>query len=197
MTKTLLFILAALAVMPLGAQGNQGQGKNTVSPTNTEQSASASATLLGESGFDIPTKTIDSADFSLDSLSGAKLSLGSLKGKLVFLNFWATWCGPCNIELPAIKVLYERLKSKGLVVLAVDLAEDRKTVERFVRAKGMQFPVVLDATGQVGALYGASSIPTTFIIDRSGKILGRKVGVDNRAWDSPESIALFEKLLAM
>lgn len=189
MRRFALIVFAALALV--------GARLAAADKPAADRPAGSSAALLSKAGFDIPKSEVASMDFTLDSLSGEKLSLGSFKGKLVFLNFWATWCGPCNMELPAIKALYQRLKPKGLVVVAVDLAEDKKTVDAFVKAKGIQFPVLLDTKGQVGGMYGTSSIPTTFIIDRTGMILGRKIGVDSLAWDSPESVALFEKLLAM
>jgi thiol-disulfide isomerase/thioredoxin len=197
MRRPLLVIVAMLSVLSLGAQDGKVQPNGSTGPSAAAQAPSASAALLAKAGFEIPSRPIDSTDFTLDSISGGSLSLASFKGKLVFLNFWATWCGPCNIELPAIAALSERLKSKGLVVLAVDLREEREKVETFVKAKGVTFPVALDRNGRVGSLYGISGIPTTYVVDRTGKILGRKIGVDDLSWDSPASIALFEKLLAM
>ena len=153
--------------------------------------------ILSDAGFDVPAKSLESTDFSLESLGGGTLALSSLKGKIVFLNFWATWCGPCNIELPSMKAMYEKLKAKGLEIVAVDLMEDKKTVSDFVKAKKLPFTVLLDTDGRVGGLYGTEGIPTTFLIDRTGKILARKVGIDGPAWDSPERLALLEKLLAL
>lgn len=184
-------ILSAVAAEKYGTASPDGAKPVLVSVTSN------AATLLSKAGFQVPSKEIDSTDFTLETLTGGTTKLSSLKGQIVFLNFWATWCGPCNIELPAIAALYERLKSKGLVVLGVDLAEQKDTVSTFVKKKGLPFPVLLDADGTVGSQYDASSIPTTYIIDRNGRILGRKIGLDSMAWDSPESVSLFEKLLAM
>ncbi len=196
-TKLLAF--ATVSILSAVAGGKDG----TASPDSAGAvlvaitSNAATSELLSKAGFQVPSKEIDSTDFALEALAGGTTKLSAFKGRLVFLNFWATWCGPCNIELPAIAALYDRLKSKGLVVLGVDLAEKKDTVSSFVKKKGLLFPVLLDANGMVGAQYGVSSIPTTYVIDRNGRILGRKVGLDDLAWDSPESVSLFEKLLAM
>ncbi len=134
-----------------------------------------------------------SIDFTLSDLSGKKVSLSSFRGKLVFLNFWATWCPPCKAEMPSMQRLYQKLKDKGLVILAVDLQEDVKTVQKFVDEHQLGFPVVLDSDGRVGATYGARSIPTTYIIGRDGAVLGGTIG--GHEWDSPEMIAFFTRLL--
>jgi peroxiredoxin len=134
-----------------------------------------------------------SIDFTLSDLSGKKVSLSSYKGKLVFLNFWATWCPPCRSEMPSMERLYQKLKGKGLVILAVDLQEDAKSVQKFVDEHKLTFPVLLDSDGKVGGSYGARSIPTTYIIGRDGNALGGTIGA--KEWDSPEMIAFFTRLL--
>jgi peroxiredoxin len=134
-----------------------------------------------------------SIDFTLIDLSGKKVSLSNYRGKLVFLNFWATWCPPCRAEMPSMERLYQKLKAKGLVILAVDLQEDAKTVQKFVGELKLTFPVVLDSDGRVGATYGARSIPTTYIIGREGSALGGTIG--GHEWDSPQMVAFFTRLL--
>ncbi|OHD20714.1 MAG: hypothetical protein A2064_09670 [Spirochaetes bacterium GWB1_66_5] len=134
-----------------------------------------------------------SIDFTLSDLSGKKVSLSQYRGKLVFLNFWATWCPPCRAEMPSMERLYQKLKGQGLVVLGVDLQEDAKSVQKFVEEHKLTFPILLDSDGRVGTTYGARSIPTTYIIGRDGSALGGTVG--GREWDSPEMIAFFTRLL--
>ncbi len=134
-----------------------------------------------------------SIDFTLSDLSGKKVSLSSYKGKLVFLNFWATWCPPCRSEMPSMERLYQKLKGKGLVILAVDLQEDAQSVQKFVDEHKLSFQVLLDSDGRVGTTYGARSIPTTYLIGRDGSALGGTIGA--REWDSPEMIAFFTRLL--
>jgi peroxiredoxin len=93
-----------------------------------------------------------------------------------------------------MQALYEKLQARGLVILAVDLAEEPAVVRDYVKQNKLTFPVLLDKTGEVGGIYGAQSIPTTYLIDRAGNVLGRGVGA-RWTWDSPEIVALFEKLL--
>jgi thiol-disulfide isomerase/thioredoxin len=152
------------------------------------------SSLLQAIGMQIPKQEIASTDFTLDSLDGQKVSLSSNRGKLVFLNFWATWCPPCRSEMPAMEALYRKLKARGFVIVAVDLAEEARVVAEYVKKNKLTFPVLLDTHGEVGGTYSAQSIPTTYIIDREGRILARGIGAQWK-WDSPEMIALFEKLL--
>ena len=90
--------------------------------------------------------------------------------------------------------LYRSLKSKGLEIVAVNLQEDRKSVQRFVDEYGLSFPVLLDTTGRIGAAYGARSIPTTYVVDRDGFVIAGTIGT--REWDTEDYIRFFEKLLA-
>lgn len=132
-------------------------------------------------------------DFELESLGGGTRTLSSFKGKVVFLNFWATWCGPCRQEMPSMERLYQRLKGEGLEVVAVNLQEDGKSVQKFVDEYKLTFPILLDKTGRVGSTYGARSIPTTYIVDRNGFVVAGTIGT--REWDSEEYVRFFERLL--
>jgi thiol-disulfide isomerase/thioredoxin len=166
-------------------------------PVSSSAAPGSTNEMLLKAGFAVPKAEITASDFTLASLDGRNVSLASYKGSFVFLSFWATWCGPCKQELPSVQALYNKLKDKGLVIVAVDVMEESKTVSAFVKANHMTFPVLLDADGKVGGEYDARSIPTNYLVDRNGKILARVVGYDGTPWDSPERLALFEKLLAM
>jgi len=132
-------------------------------------------------------------DFTLPLLAGGNADLSSYRGKVVILNFWATWCPPCRAEMPSMETLYRRFNNQGLVILAVDVGEDALVVQRFIRSGGYTFPVLLDSDNKVSSVYGIEAIPTTFIIDREGKIIGRVVG--SIMWDNPKVIAAFDALL--
>lgn len=132
-------------------------------------------------------------DFELQDLAGVSRKLSDFEGKVVFLNFWATWCGPCRIEMPSMERLYRRLKARGFEIVAVNLQEDRKTVQGFVQEMGLSFPVLLDESGRVGAAYGARSIPTTYIVDRRGIVVAGTIGT--REWDSEEYVRFFTRML--
>ncbi len=116
-------------------------------------------------------------DFTLKDLSGAEVALSSHKGHVVLVNFWATWCNPCLIEMPAIERRYEALKDKGLVVLAVDDDEAITDVSAFVRQLGLTFTVLLDPGAVVNDLYRVRGLPTTFVVDREGVIQQLHIGL--------------------
>ena len=202
-----VFLLLSCAPKKAPAQTSQNGADNSSVPGTTNAPAAEKAPrgaapgsvneMLLKAGFAVPKAEVEASDFTLDSLDGKSVSLASCKGSLVFLSFWATWCGPCKQELPSVQALYEKLKSRGFLIVAVDVMEENKTVNEFVKANRMTFPVLLDADGRVGGEYDARSIPTNYIVDRKGKILARIVGYDGTPWDSPQRVALFEKLLAM
>ena len=117
-------------------------------------------------------------DFKLNNLSGQVTKLSDFLGKPVMLNFWATWCGPCKIEMPYIQQVYndrEKL-APGLVILAIDVAESSATVKEFISSSGYTFPVLLDTTNNTSNTYGIQYIPTTFFIERSGIIRDFNIG---------------------
>jgi peroxiredoxin len=132
-------------------------------------------------------------DFSLKLADGRTITLSDLRGKVVFLNFWATWCPPCREEMPSMEILYRRFRSQGLELLAVDLMENSKTVSAFLSDNSLSFPAALDSNGRVGSNYGIQAIPATFIVDRDGKIILYTAG--GRNWNTPAIIAAFEELL--
>lgn len=106
-------------------------------------------------------------DFALPALDGEQVRLSDLRGQRVLLNFWATWCGPCRQEMPAIQARYNH---GDFAVLAVDFGETRQQVQNFVNEIGVDLPVVLDADGSVQELYRVRGYPTTFFIDTKGVI---------------------------
>lgn len=121
------------------------------------------------------------------------VSLKDFRGKLVLLNFWATWCEPCREEMPAMERLYQEFKDKGFVVLAVDVKDRQKDAQAFVKELKLTYPVVFDPEGRAGLLYGAWGLPTTYLIGRTGFGLARLWGPAN--WHSPGARKLIETLL--
>jgi peroxiredoxin len=148
---------------------------------------------FADAGLPVPGNRTDTIDFTLPLLDGTNQKLSDLKGNVVFLNFWATWCPPCRQEMPSMETFYQRFKGRGLEVLAVDCQEEARDVSAFMRRNRLTFPAALDTSGEVSGDYGVSAIPTTYIIDRSGKIILKVVG--SRSWDNPKIIAAFEALL--
>jgi peroxiredoxin len=133
-------------------------------------------------------------DFQVPGLDGARIRLSDHKGKVVFINFWATWCKPCEEEMPGMERLYRAYKDKGLVMLGIALdAEGEKVVAPFVKKHGLTFPIGLDPKMTVGDLYGVWAVPSTFIVDRKGNRALYANGP--REWDSKAARALFDSLL--
>lgn len=160
---------------------------------------SAGAAIGGENPFDALglqrfPRPSPAPDFTLRDLAGDRVTLSHLKGRVVFLNFWATWCPPCREEMPSMERLHQTHKGRGLLVLAVNLQESPNLVRKFARNFGLSFPILLDETGEVSSAYGARALPMTFLIDTNGSIAARAVGA--RDWDSPAALDLIQKLAA-
>ena len=132
---------------------------------------------------------------SLESLDGKTVSLNDYAGKLVLLNFWATWCPPCDAEMPTLENLWKRYRDKGLVVVgvSVDKAEPRAFVAPYVRGKKLTFPILLDPDMKAAQAWRVAGIPATFLVKPSGEVSGLVQGA--REWDSKEMVALMENLL--
>jgi DsbE subfamily thiol:disulfide oxidoreductase len=111
-----------------------------------------------------------------DTLSGDPVNLDAVQGKVVLINFWATWCPPCRLEMPAMQTLYDRYHDQGFEILAVNLQEQDSQMSAFVDEMGLTFPVIVDRTGDLSSAYRVTSLPTTFIVDREGVIRDRIVG---------------------
>lgn len=132
-------------------------------------------------------------EFSLATPDGKTIRLAHLRGQVVFLNFWATWCPPCRVEMPSMEQLHREFKDQGLAVLAVDIRESPTQVARFMKEFRLSFPALLDTDGEVASRYRVQGIPATALIDHSGRIVGAVVGP--RKWSSPEAKALIRSLL--
>ena len=149
---------------------------------------------LRTAGLTVPLRANVPSDFTLPALDGTEFTLSRQKGKVVFLNFWATWCPPCREEMPSMESLYQKLKDKGLEIIAVNLQESGNNVAAFMNRSYLSFPALLDARGTVGSMYNVRAIPTSYIIDKRGLIVAQLVGSTN--WDTPNMVAAFEALLA-
>lgn len=110
-------------------------------------------------------------NFVLTDLNGNEVEFDSYRGKGVFLNFWGTWCKPCEKEMPYMENQYNIYKDQGVEVLAVNVGESKLSVANFVERKGLTFPVVIDKTTEVMDAYSVNPLPTTFLIDKNGKIV--------------------------
>lgn len=136
----------------------------------------------------------EAPNFMLRDLAGNVVSLWQLRGKVVLLNFWATWCGPCRVEMPAMEQLYRTLPRGEFEILAVSTDSQGAAVTRpFQKRMGFTFPILHDSEYRVGLAYGARTIPITFMVDRQGIVRQKIFGA--RDWDSPEARDLIQALL--
>jgi thiol-disulfide isomerase/thioredoxin len=132
-------------------------------------------------------------DFRLRVLGGGTSELGSLRGRVVLVNFWATWCPPCVEEMPSLDRLSRALGPEGLVVLGVAVDEDEKTVRDFVARVGVSFPILRDPGAHTAAAWRTTGYPETFVVGRDGTLLRTFVGPAE--WDTPEALGYFRGLL--
>lgn len=159
-------ILAAVLVAALVLQSLQGRGSR---------------------GYEAP-------DFELSDLEGRVHRLSELRGKVVFLNLWATWCPPCIAELPSIEALHRRFRDSDLVVLAVSQdSEGEKAVRPMAMRFALSFPLLLDPEGSLSPRYGVTGYPETFVIGRDGRVVEHFIGPTD--WVSPDRINYFQSLL--
>ena len=132
--------------------------------------------------------------FTLRNLKGNYESLENYRGQVVVLNFWATWCAPCRVEMPSFEKLYRRYRSEGVAVLAVTMDKNAKLqIQSFVDKHDLSFPVLVDSTGEVEGLYPSMTVPFTYVIDRKCRVVARVDGAKN--WESEETFEAIEYLL--
>jgi peroxiredoxin len=134
--------------------------------------------------------------FALPLAGGGEVSLTSLRGKVVFVNFWATWCTPCRLEAPSLKRLYMTLRSDGFEVLgiSIDKPDSGEAIGRFKSDFSLDFPIPLDPEKAVYKAYGATGVPETFLVDADGNLLERFVGPQN--WDDPRYVREIRRAIA-
>ncbi|MEE9146064.1 MAG: TlpA disulfide reductase family protein [Candidatus Tectomicrobia bacterium] len=135
------------------------------------------------------------SDFTLPDLQGTMVHLEALRGKVVFINIWATWCPPCVEEMPTMQRLYDRLHARGLEVLAISIDPlGAQVVGPFMQQYRLTFPALLDPAGSIERLYRTGGVPESFIVDKRGLLVEKVVGP--RDWSHPRMIAMFDRLLA-
>jgi len=188
MKKTLTIIILTMVIT--------GGALYTVSEYNKSNSQKQITTLPNEnsqtqnstsSEGSTPSSLLDNSikakaqDFKLKDLNGKEVSLSDFEGKKVFLNFWASWCPPCKAEMPEIEQLYQQTKDSDLVILAVNIGEDKETVQTFIDNNKYNFKVLLDTEQEAALNYNITSIPTSYFIDKDGNIKASFIGSMNLA----------------
>lgn len=179
----LALLCLAAATLPLAAQASG----STQAPWYRDK--------LRALGFQVMPKPVPMPDFGVASLaSGAPVKLSSLRGKIVLVNFWATWCPPCRSEMPSIDKLWNATKDKPFYIMGISEGEEKTTVSTFIAKNGYSYPIFLDGGSQIGSMFGVDGIPTTYVVDKAGNAIAGVVGGIEFA--SPEALAVFAELAA-
>jgi peroxiredoxin len=173
--KILYAVAAVVVIVGITLVAISGR-RGSRSPLGNEQTESEAPVAAGS----------QAANFKLEALDGHTVSLESLRGKVIFLNVWATWCGPCREEMPSMETLYEDFKDrKDFVMLAVSQdTKGRAMVAPYVEKNGYHFTILLDPENQLSQSYEMSGVPETFIIDRKGQIVAHHMGAFD--WSRPD-----------
>ena len=183
--RMLLFVMALCMAVLMVSCDSGYSGLSEVSSDNQPLSVKRGWPKIGA----------PSPPFTLRDLNGKLVSLSDFSGKVVLLNFWATWCGPCRVEMPAMESLYKEMRSEGFEILAISVDAQGTIVTRpFQEAMGLTFPILHDSDYEVGVAYGARTLPISYVIDRQGIIQHRVFGA--RDWNGPEAKKLIHALLA-
>lgn len=133
-------------------------------------------------------------DFAFPDLNDIERKLSDYRGKVVFVNMWATWCPPCVYEMPSMQRLYDQLKGEDFEILAISIdALGKQVVEPFAKKHNLTFPILLDPTGKIKKLYRTTGIPESFIVDKNGVLVLKVIGPQE--WDSEEALRFFRGLL--
>jgi peroxiredoxin len=191
--------LYAAATAPTSESVAAGAAPATIEPPPSRPTAGSRADGLG---VDVALKQLElmkpararlAEDFTLPTPAGDTFRLSEQRGKVVLVNFWATWCPPCLEEMPAMERLWRRHKDAGFVLVAISLDTDPKKVPPFVSARRFSFPVGLDPKMAVAEKYGVRALPSSFVLDRDGTVTGIALGP--RAWDDRAAHGLVQAML--
>jgi len=183
-----IYPLTVVVIISVFLIGCKKKEKTNPGTENAETRTNQNIKESPEEGFTAP-------GFTLQNLNGSPVNLGDFRGKVVLLNFWASWCGPCKKEIPALKRLYQVRKGPDFEILAVSLdrtAGDK--VASFVNANQMEFPILLNPDGDIGGRYWVRGIPTSFLLDKKGIVKWKVVG--GREWDGTEVLNRIDQLLS-
>jgi peroxiredoxin len=146
-----------------------------------------------EMGVIRPRVRVEAPAFNLRDINGVRRGLTDFKGKVILLNFWATWCPHCREDMPSLERLWKKFKAKGVVVIAVAVDRNHEVVESFVRRLGLTFPILLGGDGPTRRAYEVTALPMTYIIGKDQRISGRLFG--SKDWTDKDADALMKDLL--
>jgi len=165
-----------------------------VAPSSFARAESAVAPLLKPLDLVGYASRAAPPHFSGSTIDTRRVSMRDLRGKVVLMNFWASWCAECRPEMPVLERLHREFAPQGFAVIGINAREGREAIRRYASELGLTFPLVLDRDGKINALYGVVGLPTTFLVGRDGRAVA--LGVGPREWASPPARTLIQALLA-
>jgi thiol-disulfide isomerase/thioredoxin len=142
-------------------------GKNKVLMLLMLLGIASKSLLLAQTAL-AASASVPAADFALKSRSGENVRLSELRGQVVMVNFWASWCGPCRQEMPLLDDIYQKYNKMGFTLLGVNIDEDPAMADKILKDIPVSFPILLDSKNSVSELYGVDAMPTTILVDRDG-----------------------------
>ncbi|MFJ8262856.1 peroxiredoxin family protein [Rummeliibacillus sp. NPDC094406] len=185
---SIIIIMGLITMVAMNVLGNEKKPidwKETVKTAETAKTAKKTETASTNEKEDTTSQVEYVApDFELKTLEGETVRLSDYIGKKVIINFWATWCPPCNEEVPHMQKVYEEYKNQGVEILAVNVTnkdKGKEAIAQFVKEHGLTFEVLLDEEGFVGSTYQVLTLPTTYIIDTEGNMVDIIEGPMNEA----------------
>jgi peroxiredoxin len=152
------------------------------------------ADLLGKLNLSAYRPGTKPPEFSGHTVDGRTVSLASMRGKVVLLNFWASWCQECRPEMPMFEQLHREFAAQGLSVVGINAREGTAAIRAYAKELGLTFPLVLDPRGEINTAYGVIGLPSTFIIGRDGQAVARAIGP--REWSGRQALEIVRALLA-
>ena len=188
-------LMLALALVTTGCSARaEAQGRKEAGEIAEVSAISPTIMNLASFGFHIFPEPVDLPPFSVQKRDGSPLSSTDLTGTVTLLNFWATWCPPCRAEMPSIERLQKEMLGHDFSITAISVGERRDTVEKFIADNGYTFPIYLDERNQLGRTFASQGIPTTYVLNKQGKIIAGIVG--SIEYDEPELVRVLQELSA-
>ena len=193
MRKTLTFKIALISTLLIGCGFIAAFVFNANPLAKTKPENRSLDQLFVDMGVETFPSKASQVEIELQDLYGADVNISDFRGKIVLLNFWATWCPTCVVEMPSMEKLHRKLKDKDFALVSISLQDPASEVKLFFKQNELTFTALLDSTGKTVPDFGIRAIPTTLILDKAGRIIGRVMGT--REWDSRESVSMFEQLI--
>ncbi|MCA1949085.1 MAG: TlpA family protein disulfide reductase [Treponema sp.] len=189
--QKILFLIISLLLPLFSASAAEG-AKTAATASGPQTQAWKKA--LQDTGFTVFPEAQTLPQIKVPGLDGKQIDIKDFAGSWVVLNFWATWCPPCKAEMPSMEEFFKTFKNNKLTIFAISTGEKPDTVKNFIKANPHSFPIGLDSSGQLGAVFASRGIPTTYIVNPEGKVIAGTIG--GRDWMDKKTVEAFKTLIS-